>query len=104
MDTSDFSPTNPEVSRPLFTRAHGHYFRAAVIGTLVGVIAVGFQWALAIAEHWRESLLKHLHGLPRNNWWAWTVLPALGLAIGSLVGWMVKRWAPDAPGSGIPHI
>src|SRR5262249_17522369 len=36
--------------------------------------------------------------------WAWAVLPVLGLVIGSVVGYLTIRFAPDARGSGIPHI
>jgi CIC family chloride channel protein len=75
-----------------------------VIGTLVGAVAVGFQWSLTLAENAREWLLSHLHRTSHSNAWAWMVLPAIGLIVGSLIGWMAKQWAPDAPGSGIPHI
>jgi len=32
------------------------------------------------------------------------VLPAIGLFAGGLVGWMTTRFAPEAAGSGIPHL
>ncbi len=56
------------------------------------------------AEHWRGLLLSRLHGAPHSAWWGWAVLPAIGLAVGGAVGFMVQRWAPEASGSGIPHI
>ena len=31
-------------------------------------------------------------------------LPLFGLAVGCAIGWLTVRFAPDAPGSGIPHI
>jgi CIC family chloride channel protein len=90
--------------RPLITHAHRHYVRAAIVGTLVGVVAVAFQWSIALAEHWRGMLLARLHAAPHSAWWGWAVLPAIGLAVGGLVGFAVQRWAPEASGSGIPHI
>src|ERR1051325_5653396 len=89
---------------PRITHAHHHYARAAVVGTLVGVLAVAFQWSIALAERARSWMLDTLHGAPHASWWGWAVLPALGLAVGCGVGWMVLRFAPDAAGSGIPHI
>jgi CIC family chloride channel protein len=82
----------------------GHFVRAAVVGVLAGLVAVGFQWALAQAEDWRNDLLNYLHAQPHAELWGWAVFPAIGLVVGCLVGWMVLRFAPDAPGSGIPHV
>jgi CIC family chloride channel protein len=56
---------------------------------------------LALAESGRENLLVFLHGYPG---WGWIVLPTIGLAIGGLVGWITIRYAPEAAGSGIPHL
>ena len=49
-------------------------------------------------------LLERLHAAPHAKLWAWAVLPLIGFAIGCFVGWLVKRFAPEAPGSGIPHV
>ncbi|HMN42538.1 MAG TPA: H(+)/Cl(-) exchange transporter ClcA [Phycisphaerales bacterium] len=84
-----------------------HFVRAGVVGVIAGLLALGFQWALALAEDLRGLMLDRLHNLPRGwggQWWAWAVLPAVGMAMGCLVGWMVLRFAPDAHGSGIPHV
>jgi CIC family chloride channel protein len=82
----------------------GHFARASVVGVLAGFIAVGFQWSLALAERARDATLSGLHHAPFAAWWAWAVLPAIGLVLGSLSGLLVQRWAPEAAGSGIPHI
>lgn len=81
-----------------------HLVRAAVVGVLAGLAAVAFRWALAESEAGREWLLGRLHHAPHAWVWAWAVLPAIGLVVGSVVGWMVVRFAPNAPGSGIPHV
>lgn len=81
-----------------------HLVRAAIVGVLAGLFAVGFKWTLAEAERSRTGTLDWLRSLPHAAAWAWSVLPIIGLIIGTLVGWVVLRFAPDAPGSGIPHL
>lgn len=81
-----------------------HLVRAAVVGVIAGLFAVGFKWALAESERSRTTLVDWLRALPHAKLWAWSVLPVLGLFLGSLVGWLVLRFSPDSPGSGIPHL
>jgi len=75
--------------------------RAALLGVFVGVVAVAFRLALEGADSWRN----HFFG-------AWGHLGVLGLALcilwsallacaGTVV---VKKFAPEAGGSGIPHL
>jgi CIC family chloride channel protein len=78
-----------------------HFLRAALVGLCAGLLAVAFRRALAVAEVGRGHLLGFLHGHPA---WGWAVLPGIGLCAGGLVGWMTTRWAPEAAGSGIPHL
>lgn len=81
-----------------------HLMRAAIVGILAGLLAVAFKWVLAEAERSRGNFLDWLHEMPRAELWAWSVLPLVGLCTGSLIGWVVLRFAPDAAGSGIPHL
>lgn len=81
-------------------RAH-HFLRAAVVGLLSGGLAVLFRWSLFAGERARTSSLAWLHLYPS---WGWAVLPIAGLLVGCFVGWITLRFAPDAPGSGIPHV
>lgn len=78
-----------------------HFGRAALIGLCAGLVAVAFRHMLAIAESGREKLLDTLHAHPS---WGWLVLPAIASAGGCLVGWCTQRFAPEAGGSGIPHL
>jgi CIC family chloride channel protein len=78
-----------------------HFPRAALVGLLAGALGVAYARALYFAELGREGLLARLHAHPA---WGWAVLPLIGLAVGCLIGWMTRRLAPDAAGSGIPHI
>jgi CIC family chloride channel protein len=75
--------------------------RSAAVGLLAGALAVAFRWAIAGVDRVRLALLAAGHREPE---WGWAVAPLLGLAAGCLVGWLTVRFAPDAPGSGIPHI
>ncbi len=62
---------------------------------------MAFRHALTFSEHCRGKLLGVLHF---HATWGWAVLPALGLLLGSAVGWATCRFAPAAAGSGIPHL
>ncbi len=72
------------------------------IGVVAGLLAVAFKWALAGADGLREATLRKLHasGSPLG----FLVLPLVGLVVGCFIGWLVRRYAPEAGGSGIPHI
>lgn len=78
-----------------------HFVRAAVVGTLAGSLGVLYAVALFHAERARESLLVLLHSYP---YWGWAVLPTIGLAVGSFIGWSTRRFCPEAAGSGIPQV
>ncbi|MFT3788897.1 MAG: chloride channel protein [Tepidisphaeraceae bacterium] len=82
-------------------RRRSHLARAALVGLISGLLAVGFRDALYGVEVLRDRLVATLHLHPA---WGWMVLPAAALGLGSLAGWLVTRFAPDAPGSGIPHV
>jgi chloride channel protein, CIC family len=69
--------------------------RAAVVGIVAGLAAVGFQLAVKYAErgsHWLAQFLP----LP--------VLLLLTGGIGCLAAQITAQYAPEAGGSGIPHI
>lgn len=78
-----------------------HFARAALVGLCAGLLAVAFRRALAAAEFGRANLLEGLH---HHAAWGWIVLPAIGLFVGCAIGWVTRRFAPDAAGSGIPHL
>lgn len=73
--------------------------KALVVGILAGLIASAFRMSLDHAEHFRESLLA---GLP--FWQGLLIAVGGGAAAGGLALWLVKRFAPEASGSGIPHL
>lgn len=88
-------------ARHVLARRVRHFVRAALVGLVAGLAGVAFRESLFWAERTREQLLETLR---RHPAWGWAALPVIGLFIGGLVGWCVRRFAPDAPGSGIPHV
>lgn len=71
-------------------------FEACVIGLVSGLAAVLLKQGVGALGGWRvqASLLMPV----------WFLLPAVGLGGGALAGWLVKRFAPEASGSGIPQV
>ncbi|MFN3651176.1 MAG: H(+)/Cl(-) exchange transporter ClcA [Armatimonadota bacterium] len=75
--------------------------RALMVGLLAGLVAVAFRWSLRAADLLRERLTELAYGYPA---WGW-LLPMLYSAFGAAVSvWMVRRFAPETSGSGIPHL
>lgn len=73
--------------------------KALVVGIVAGVVASAFRISLEHAEHFRESTLARL-----PQWTALVAAIAGGAAAGGLGLWLVRRFAPEAAGSGIPHL
>lgn len=78
-----------------------HFLRAALVGLLAGAFGVLFQGGLFYVENLRVELLGSMKiSLP----WGWIFIPIIGAGIGALAGWITSRYAPEAAGSGIPHV
>lgn len=73
--------------------------KALVVGIVAGVVAALFRIALSRAEAVRIDWLAGLT-LP----WRVTGGIAVGVVGGGLGLWLVRRFAPEAAGSGIPHL
>jgi CIC family chloride channel protein len=76
---------------------------ATSIGLLSGVAAIGLRWMIA-AEQWLffdqgGRLSDVLAPLP--EWVPLVLAPAVGMV---MVSWIVRRWAPEAQGHGIPEV
>ncbi len=75
--------------------------RAALVGVLAGGLAVVFRWVLAGGEALRDALISWAHHAPM---WGW-LLPMLFGAVGAGIAVrLVSQVAPEAAGSGIPHL
>ncbi|MFN6529766.1 chloride channel protein [Nostoc sp. ChiSLP03a] len=67
---------------------------------IIGLVAALSAVFLKVGSGWLGTWRVHTtHLLP-----AWLVLPAIGLVLGFLAGWLVDRLAPEASGSGIPQV
>ncbi len=75
--------------------------RAALVGLCAGVIALAFRAALSSADTLRNSLITWAQQKPA---WGWIFPVALGIAGALTSVILVRRFAPKAAGSGIPHL
>jgi chloride channel protein, CIC family len=88
-----------------FLRAHEQRRRqlprALLIGTVAGLVAVGFRGALYEGESFRTRLVEAAYGHPALGWIV--VLSFCAAGVGISIS-LVRRFAPDASGSGIPQL
>src|SRR5215831_3281319 len=75
--------------------------RAMLVGLLAGGAAVLFRWALEYGDMLRDRLIVWAHQYPTWGWLLPMVVGALGA--GCAVS-LVRFLAPEAAGSGIPHL
>lgn len=75
--------------------------RAALLGVFVGLLAVTFRMALESVDRARTLEFAHWQTLG----WLGFVLCVLWSALGAGAGvYLVKKFAPEAGGSGVPHL
>ena len=86
-----------ETSRPLNVEA---CLRATVAGALAGLVGGSYRWVLNHVEPWRHELIARLGG----SLLGWTELAAVFALGAGLASWLTVRFAPEAAGSGIPHV
>ncbi len=71
------------------------------VGALAGLVGSAFHFALDTAERLQASVLAWAHGHPGVGW----VAPALLAATAAFIArWLVRRFAPEAAGSGVQHV
>lgn len=102
---TDITPTAVAGEVRDFVRAHERrrrqFPRAALLGLLAGIVAFAFRCAVNAADRFRDGLIEFSHLHP-----AWGfLLPMAFSAAGAGAGvCLVQRFAPEASGSGIPHL
>jgi CIC family chloride channel protein len=75
--------------------------RAALVGLGAGLVAALFRFTLTSADSLRNGLIIWSHHYPL---WGW-IFPILFSTAGAVISvTLVRRYAPEASGSGIPHI
>jgi CIC family chloride channel protein len=75
---------------------------AIFVGALTAVVGVVFLNLLVVGNSWRIELTSLL-----KTWPSGTGLAVLAISTGlcaALAAWLVKRFAPNAAGSGIPYV
>ena len=82
-------------------RRHRLLPQAVIVGLLAGLVAVAFHLALGQGEIFRNRLLSMAHAEG-----GWGIALIAGCAVASVVmsALLVRRYAPEASGSGIPHL
>ena len=71
------------------------------VGALAGLVGSAFNLALFAAERFRGSVLDWAHHYPGVGW----LTPALVAAGATFVArWLVRRYAPEASGSGVQRV
>ncbi|WP_295389074.1 H(+)/Cl(-) exchange transporter ClcA [uncultured Thiodictyon sp.] len=74
---------------------------AALVGAFAGLVGAAFHALLDEAQRGRDLLHAVLADGPLPGW---LVLMALGAMVLTLAMWMVRRFAPEAAGSGIQEV
>ena len=75
--------------------------RAALVGLCAGLTGSLFRITLASADSLRNSFIAWTQQFPAFGW----IFPVLFSVVGAVVSLaLVRRFAPDAKGSGIPHL
>jgi chloride channel protein, CIC family len=71
------------------------------VGTVAGITGSAFHWILNHATTLRDGVITFAHTTP---WIGWLVPAGLAAAAAFIARWLVRRYAPEASGSGVQHI
>ncbi len=74
---------------------------SCIAGSLTGFIVAMFRIALMKAEIWRQEWIARGHFWPVGGV---LITVAVVSAATACAAWLVRRFSPDAAGSGIPHV
>ena len=76
------------------------YPRAALLGLGTGLTALAFRWGLEASAALRDVLGTYAH----EHLWGWLPSVLWGASSAALAVFLVRHFAPEAVGSGIPHL
>ncbi len=74
--------------------------RVALIGVIIGAVAVAFRRGIEILAH----LISGFAVTTDGEWYTWLYFPLITTLGGLLAGYITQKYAPDAKGSGIPQV
>lgn len=88
-------PSDKDSSLPVLA------YLSVLVGGVAGIVVALFRLALVQADHWRDVLIARAHSAPVIGF-----LTTVGLVAGvtAVAAWLVRRFSPEATGSGIPHV
>lgn len=75
--------------------------KAALVGLASGLVAVAFRSMLALGDAARNGLVAWSRTLPAVGWAVPVAFAAAGAGLSVTI---VRKWAPETSGSGIPHL
>ncbi len=75
--------------------------RSALVGLCAGIVAILFRTLLVWADTLRNALVVWAQGLGS---WGWLFPLLFGATCAALSVFVVRHYAPEASGSGIPHL
>lgn len=75
--------------------------RAILVGVVAGLLATLFRFTLTLGDNVRNGLVAWAQRFPL---WGWVLPIGLGVAGAVISVYLVRRFAPEASGSGIPHL
>jgi chloride channel protein, CIC family len=90
-------PSDETTEGRLFTLA----VLALVVGAAAGLIGAVFRIVLERADQLRDRVIAWAHG---EALWGFAAVVVAGAAAALVAAWLVRRFAPHASGSGIPHV
>jgi CIC family chloride channel protein len=90
------------VMRPKLTREMAYVAGAsAIVGCVVGLVAAGFRFGVDALQHGLGALAAAVGGRAIPSW----LVPGLSVAALAVVAyWLVRRFAPEAGGSGVQEV
>src|SRR5271156_4268873 len=74
---------------------------APIAGAAAGILGAMFRLALARADRLRDAFVAWTHGQNVAGFFLVVIACASATAVAA---WLVRRFSPDASGSGIPHV
>lgn len=72
-----------------------------LVGAAAGLIGSVFRLCLEQADLWRDQVIAWGHG---HGMLGLPVVCGLCAVATAIAAWLVRRYSPDASGSGIPHV
>jgi len=74
---------------------------SVIVGGASGLIGAAFRLALTRADHVRDLLIAWAHG---RRFAGLLLIMAMCVTATAIAAWLVRRYSPQASGSGIPHV